>query len=496
MTRETTSLRRWDRVRGARRSTRLRCAGAVLIAAVGSVSAPDVWAGEDHDLDLIPKDIVDDTPAPGSAPQEDHAPVPATKFYLKAFLEDAVTLPSRTRSIPVSFPSVPFAWQNRTNLDGHFQWEPVKAVTLSLSDRLSVLEESDLSFGSRQTVRNDFREGYLSWRASPSTYIEAGRINVRNGSALGFNPTDFFKTRTLVWQGSVDPSSLRQNRLGTLMIRGQRVWEGGSASIAYAPRVARPLPITPSDPLGVEPRFSATNAAYRALCTLSADAGEWSTQALGYLEPQRSKLGLNVSRSLGDAVILYAEWAGGPEKNLIARAVEFGQSTGVFTASVPLLPPTRPKMLFRSDLALGGSWTIATKATLNLEYLFHEAGFSNQNWRDWFDMGGAANVTPWTSSELWYVRAYAADQQEPETRHQVFVRIAWPQAFVKELELDALTFVNLFDGSALSQVTAAYFLSDTWTAIAYGSMNTGIARSERGSMPQAGNMVLQLQRYF
>jgi len=65
---------------------------------------------------------------------------------------------------------------------------------------------------------------YLTWEPAASTYLEAGRINLRNGAALGFNPTDFLKTRTLVGQASLDPSAARQNRLGTAMVRGQKIW--------------------------------------------------------------------------------------------------------------------------------------------------------------------------------------------------------------------------------------------------------------------------------
>ncbi len=178
----------------------------------------------------------------------------------------------------------------------------------------------------------------MTWEPAGGSYLEAGRINVRSGAALGFNPTDFFKTRTLVGQSSLDPSVIRQNRLGTLMVRAQTLWAWGSASVAYAPMVAQPSPITESNPVGVDPRFDATNAAHRVLCTLNLEMLDLSPQLLGYFELHRSKLGANVTRSIGDAVVAYAEWAAGPEQDLIARAAAFGRQTGTLPGAAPTHP--------------------------------------------------------------------------------------------------------------------------------------------------------------
>src|SRR5262249_19470428 len=160
-------------------------------------------------------------------------------------------------------------------------------------------------------VRNDFREAYVTWEPQTNFYLEAGRVNVRNGAALGWNPTDFFKTRTLVGQASLDPSVIQQNRLGTAMLRGQAIWNGGAARRAFAPKLLPASSVLDSNPIGVDPQFGATNAATRVLGTLSFDVWDLSPQLLGYLEDGRSKVGVNVTRPIGDAIVVYAEWAGG-----------------------------------------------------------------------------------------------------------------------------------------------------------------------------------------
>lgn len=402
------------------------------------------------DVDLIPAGIVDVAPAPTPAPA---APPKASSLQQKLFLEDALAIWSKARPVHIPYPLTE-NWQNRSSFDAILHWKPIPKLQFTLSDRVNVFEDDGAKFWSKNTLRNDLREASITWEPAPSTFLEAGRINVRNGAALGYNPTDFFKTRTLVGQASLDPSVLRQNRLGTLMARAETIWTGGSATVAYAPKVTSPAPLIDRDPLGVDPHFDATNGANRVLCTLSENLFDLSPQILGYFEPHHSKLGANVTRSVGDSIVAYAEWAGALE----------------------------PK--FKSDVATGFSWTVATTITLNAEYHFHDAGFDRADWRRWFDHGN------------WLVRANASDQQEPITQHQLFLRASYPRAFVPELELTAFAFVDLLDGSVLSQAAASYYVTDHWTASAFVSANLGSERTERGSFPQRGNLILQVTRYL
>jgi hypothetical protein len=463
----------------------------VLVSLVSRLAMAD----EDADLALIPRSVHDAPASPPPAPPVSTASDAAPPLRAKLYVEDALTGWTSPRDVPVPYPTsaAPYDWQNRTSLDAVVDWRPWRRLTLHLSDRANVVEQDGLPLSSRQTFSNNLREAYVTWEPARGLYLEAGRINVRNGVALGFNPTDFFKTRTLVGQASLDPSVLRQNRLGTLMLRAQQIWDGGSASVAFAPKVAEPSPVTESDPLGVDPRLYATNAAFRLLCTVGFEAGDLGPQLFAYLEEYRSKVGLDLTRQIGDAVVAYAEWAGGPEANLATRANAYGLSTGTLPAGAPVLPPSDASRRFRSDAAVGASWTIATKLTLNLEYHFHEGGFSRDDWGRWFDLGGASAAA---AGPLWYVRGYALDQQEPVTQHQAFVRLDWPDALVRHLELGAFAFVDLLDGSVLTQVSATYYLNDRWTLAGYATGSLGAARSERGSAPQAAGGILELVHYL
>jgi hypothetical protein len=465
-------------------------AALVWLSAGLAAAAP---AGEDSDLDRIPSVAV---PAPSAAAP---APAPARAGrapHARFYLENALTIAARREPVVPFPPPPPYRWQNRTSADLVAEWLALPSLKLTLSDRVDLVAQEEQALWSRGTARNELREVYATWQPRARTYVEAGRINVRNGVALGFNPTDFFRPRTLVGQASLDPSVLSRNRLGTLMLRAQVIGELGALSLLYAPKLFDPPAtggVTAGDTLGIDPRGGATNAAHRALASASGNAGDLSVQAMVYLEQRRSKLGLALTRPLGASVVAYAEWAVGYEADLITRAIEYGRQTGTLPPGAPPPIPTDPSLAWRHDVAAGASWTIATRLTLNLEYHFHQGALTGDDWSRWFAAGRA---NPCLAPELWYIRAYAADQLEPASQHNAFVRVAWPNAALDNLEVDGFAFINLRDGSTLTQMTASYAMSDRWTFTLSLSANVGAVQSERGSLPQVSSAIAEIACYF
>jgi hypothetical protein len=164
-----------------------------LVAAVAALTTVAVGraADGDEDVELIPDAVLDGPPQPAAS---DRAAAPQPTLVGRFFLEDAVTLSSWSGGIPVPYPAPLVSWQNRLSFDLSLRWKPSKALVLNLSDRLSIFAEEGSGVLASGTVRNAFREGYASWQPSADMYLELGRINARKGAALGFNPTDFFKT--------------------------------------------------------------------------------------------------------------------------------------------------------------------------------------------------------------------------------------------------------------------------------------------------------------
>lgn len=477
----------------------LKAAGAACAIAWMACAGPGLtWADEDADLNRIP-DIIEEAPQAADQPGGKPAPVASTSWRM--FLEDGVT-GYGYRSVLIPPPGqVQPTWQERLSLDSKGDKVIANGLHLIHSLRYNLFGEDTLIFPSEQSERLDLRELYLSWEAQPQTYIDAGRINLKNGVAVGFNPTDFFKTRAVVDYTSQDPAVQRENRLGTAMATAQTVWDGGSLLFAFAPQLNRPSSIYDLNHLpDFEPMFDRTNGQQRALLKATADLPQdISAEALAYQENDHTKYGLNFTAGLGKEVVAYAEWAGGNRASLITDALAYGKGTGTIPNGAPRLLPGTSASSFQQDYAVGASWTTESKVSTYLEYDYHEAGFTKRDWHNWFAVGQALQHSPIAAAadgELWYVRSYAADQGEPLAQSQIFLRTAWTDAFIPDLELDALAGISQVDDSTQFQATATYFLSDHWTVGALGLFNAGSKRSNYGSLPQDESLLLKVTRYL
>jgi hypothetical protein len=450
---------------------------------------PDVNTNENDDLQKIPK-------APSSANTE---PVASQNANQRVYAENVFTGSTGQKSLLVPVPqSTASTWEDRLFVDMRREWRAGRHVTLTFSDRVNVRAENDLAFPVQQNVINEWREGFLSWEIFDSTYVDAGRINLKSGAALGFNPTDFFKTRAVVEPLSSDPSVLREDRLGTLMLRAQRIWTGGAMTVAFAPAISHTSPISSDSNLpSVDPSFDRTNASARLLVKGSINvAADFSPEVLVYHEGGRTRFGLNITRGIGQDVVAYAEWTGGAEPSVIDDALTYGRDARVLPVGAPSVLPDDSASTFREDLSVGASFSTKPKLTLNVEYHLHQAGFDKRDWERWFTAGEGATSASLAARELWFIRSYALDRQDPLARHSLFARVDWVDAFVRHLELTGFINMDVYDGSSLVQLAADYFASSKWTVGVQGSVNVGGAGSEFGSLPKRGNLLFKLARYF
>lgn len=464
------------------------CGLALLGLALGDAAA---MADENSDLDLIPE-------AAGQ-PQAPAAVSPSDAPNQRIYLENAFTDSARRGELLVPFPPPrPATWQERLFLDARKQWALGDRVNLTLSDRFNLRAQSNLDGPGHENTINDFREGYVSWEALDRTYLDAGRINLKSGAAVGFNPTDFFRTRAVVDPLSVDPTVLREGRLGTVMGLGERIWQGGTLIVAVAPKLANPTPVYNGTNLrSFDPSFDRTNAHDRFLVKSSADLAEdFAPELLLYHEANRTSVGTNITESLGQNTVVYAEWAGGTRSSLIDEALRYGRQTGTLPANASSAIPESSIRGFQSELSVGGSYTTESKITFNLEYHFNQAGFSRRDWDSWFRAGSASGAPAAITKELWYLRSYAAEQQDPISEHSVFLRADWVDAFIPSLEITGFINADLHDGSNLVQLTADYYLSNAWTVGGLIIADLGGAHSDFGSLPQAASVLFRLARYF
>src|SRR5580658_1147592 len=77
--------------------------------------------------------------------------------------------------------------------------------------------------GASAQALNTLKEAYLSYRGG-AEIVDFGRINVREGVGFAYNPTDYFRADAVRALLSIDPNTLRDERMGTLMARSQTLW--------------------------------------------------------------------------------------------------------------------------------------------------------------------------------------------------------------------------------------------------------------------------------
>jgi hypothetical protein len=168
-----------------------------------------------------------------------------------------------------------------------------------------------------------------------------------------------------------------------------------------------------------------------------------------------------------------------------------------------LIPASAPDVIdqggdkrFRNQVAFGASYTTENKITFNLEYHYNQAAFSGSDWDRWFETGAGRPASSPITRELWLVRGYSSELQEPLQRHAVFLRADWVDFLLPKLELTGFTLVDVRDGSSIMQLEATYARSDLWSFGILAGGTVGGRRSNFGSLPGAVSILFRATRYF
>jgi hypothetical protein len=313
---------------------------------------------------------------------------------------------------------------------------------------------------------NTLKEAYLSWQHQNDRIIDIGRINVRYGVATGYNPTDFFRANAVRSVVSIDPNSLRRNRLGSVMLRGQQLWSGGSLTALYSPKLAD----QPSDgALSID--LGATNHQNRWLLAASQQISDnLNPQWLIYgAEHQSPQFGVNLTTLLNDATVAYVEWSGGRSPSLLSQVLNGADDSA-----------------FRSRLSTGLTYTTKNKVSATLEYEYNGAALDREEW----NALGRRSVTDYTR-----YRVFLANLQEIPTKHALFLYSTWQDAVVSHLDLSAMMRWNAIDHSCLSWLEARYHWHHTDLSVQW-QLNTGSRGSEFGTLPQRRNLQVLLTYFF
>lgn len=356
---------------------------------------------------------------------------------------------------------------HRLSLD--FQTEQ----NLSPELRFNFANRLDLGWPAGQVAGHDthaihtLKEAYLGVRLDEETLLDAGRINVRNGVASGYNPTDFFRLGAVRAPVSITPTSLRENRQGSVMLRGQRLWDSGSFTALFSPHLHRP----PSSN-GLSPDLAATNQSNRLLLALSQRlAPGFTPQFLLYQESGRPlQLGANLTTLVNDSTVGYLEWSGGRRPDLLDEA---------------LRTPAAP-VRWRNQLAAGLTYTTPTKLSLTAEYQYHGAALSDAAWQ------ALSRTAPLAYGPY---RNWLQTTQETPSRQSLFFHALWQDAFLPRLDLSLMHNHDRSDHSRRSWLEARYHEGSLEYAVQWQA-HQGSPWSQFGAVPQARSWQFLLRSYL
>lgn len=369
------------------------------------------------------------------------------------------------RSIARDLPSlakVPRSTQ-RLSIDLQIDARLTPELRFQLADRFDA--DWQYQFERRHDV-NTLKEAYVSWQPRASLVVDAGRVNQFSGVALGYNPTDYFRTGAVRSLVSVDPTSVKKNRQGSVMLRAQTFLDDSSFTVAYAPALSdRPS----TDAFNLD--FGATNARHRGLLTFSKRLTEdINPQWLMFLdEGQAPQFGMNLTRLVNDSTVGYLEWSGGRSRSLLEQAL--GQPA---------------EKHFRNRVSTGLTYTTSNKLSLTLEYQYNGTGSRRGEWQ----------ALPAASIPAYAIyRGVASFAQEMPTRQALFAYAIWQDVLIKHLDLTVMVRRNAEDRSRLSWVEVRYKSTRDEVAWQWQS-NSGSLLSEFGAAPVVRGWQVVYRHFF
>ncbi len=317
--------------------------------------------------------------------------------------------------------------------------------TLLLNSRLYTEADDNSAYSFSSNTRLIVQEAAFQHLFTSESGLTVGRVNVRNGVASGFNPTDWFRKNSLVRTDSLDVKDRREDRLGIVAVQGMISDESGLWQAGYRPRIPTAENSILSDRDIIGQGLDRTND--RTAFYLKYTPSHWDNLALTpslYYEENNAGLGMESSITAHDTLVLYGEWFVQRRMDLAAQALD---ESAAFT---PLFADRKTRLY--NQLAVGASWSMPENIagqndiTLSLEYHFNEAGLDAKEHDRW------KRLSHENDKAAGLIAKYAADAQEPLARHQIFTRLAWND-IVGSADLSLIAALAPVDGSGFSQAT-------------------------------------------
>lgn len=275
--------------------------------------------------------------------------------------------------------------------------------------RLDAFDTRIQAFAADHLRTASLLEGYASHAVDAQTTVQLGRINVREGNAYSFNPTDYYRARSVKLFVNPSPMVTRESRQGTFGVRGLWLQPQGSLSLLYSPKLGsrqdstawgldQALTNPAHSVMGVWSRTLSQSANIKLL-GLRDSAGQWQA-------------GLNGSALATDALTLHAEFSRGRATCQGAAVVACAQGRDGQVAN---------------QWAAGGTWTTGAWSW-TAEHAYNGQAAS------------AATFAGWAATAPAQALAYLSEAergQSPNTRRSWFLHTSRTDLVFPRLDLRA-----------------------------------------------------------
>lgn len=298
--------------------------------------------------------------------------------------------------------------------------------------------------------------------------IDIGRINVRDGVALGYNPSDVFRTGALLIRRTEDPARLRESRLGVTGIRLSLDSKGGGFAAMFVPAIT-----SSQNPSWYDPRWGATNGEheqYYLKWTPPSLNGIYTNLLIHKVSKNAATLGFNATNNFGQSSVGYIEVARTHQTDVIDIA---NNNTTLRQA--------------RTKLATGFTYATESRKTFTIEYNYNGNGLRKEIWdNQWQKL---------SSDDLGRGFADAGRHQESIGRHSFLMSLQWERFASRDDDLSCLLKANLIDRSSFCYCEWTLRKSTSELSIS-ASKYFGNDYSEYGAAQQQWALGAKVRIYF
>lgn len=295
---------------------------------------------------------------------------------------------------------------------------PSEATGVRYAARLDAFDTRVNAFATDYQRSASLLELYATHVIDRDTTVQVGRINVREGNAYNFNPTDYYRANSAKLFVNPSPLVTRESRQGTFGVRGLWLQSQGAISLLYSPKLGTP---GASDAWGLD--SSLTNPTHSLMATWSRTLSEkTNVKLLAFRTSSRQwQVGLGGSALVNDALTVHAEASHGHAvSELVPGQVLAGQMA--------------------NQWALGGTLTMG-QWSWTLEQSYNGQAVADSTFAQW------AVSEPQTA----YAYLSGAERlQSQSARRNWFLYLSRPNFIWSRVELRGFARVNPNDHSSLA----------------------------------------------